>query len=144
MLYRRAVPRSPWGPVITTEHMSKSMLASLACSGPDELDANITKYLEESEKENVNEVRPTSFSSIDLSLNSTEHQLIGLRGCILSKINGTRERQATRSAHLIWNLTMNVVCLWLSGLHGVWIAPVFAYLYIFGDFHERKSSWLHI
>ncbi|KAF8468583.1 kinase-like domain-containing protein [Russula ochroleuca] len=52
---RKRFPRSPWGPVITTEHMSKSMLASLACSGPDELDANITKYLEESEKENVNE-----------------------------------------------------------------------------------------
>jgi hypothetical protein len=43
-----------------------SMLASLANAGAGagELQANIAKYKEESEKEDINEVRPTSFSLI--------------------------------------------------------------------------------
>lgn len=42
--------------------MSESILAALARLGPDQFDANIAKYLEGSEKENVNEVRPTSLA----------------------------------------------------------------------------------
>jgi len=38
-----------------------STLASLANPGAGELQANVAKYKEESEKEDVNEVHPTGF-----------------------------------------------------------------------------------
>lgn len=48
-----------------------SMLAGLANRpGAGELQANIDKYKEESEKEDINEVRPTSFSSVVLPLSN--------------------------------------------------------------------------
>ena len=49
-----------------------SMLASLAHAdaGAGELQANLDKYKEESEKENINEVCPTSFSSSVLPLSN--------------------------------------------------------------------------
>ncbi len=48
-----------------------SMLAGLAHSpGAGELRANIDKYKEESEKEDVNEVRPIYLSPIVLSLSN--------------------------------------------------------------------------
>ncbi|KAH9985942.1 Pkinase-domain-containing protein [Russula vinacea] len=56
--FRRAV----WV-IIAIKRMSMlASLASLGRSGPDQFDANIAKYLEGSEKENVNEVRPTSLA----------------------------------------------------------------------------------
>jgi hypothetical protein len=47
-----------------------SMLAALAGPGAGELQANIVKYKEESEKEDVNEVRFTGFSSAVPSLSN--------------------------------------------------------------------------
>jgi hypothetical protein len=49
-----------------------SMLASLAHAdaGAGELQANLDKYKEESEKENINEVCPASFSSAVLPLSN--------------------------------------------------------------------------
>lgn len=51
-----------------------STLAALASPSHGELHANIVKYKEESEKEDINEVRPSRFSS---PWATTEHQLIG-------------------------------------------------------------------
>jgi hypothetical protein len=47
-----------------------STLASLAHSTAGELQASVNKYKEESEKEDINEVRPTSFSSVILPLSN--------------------------------------------------------------------------
>jgi hypothetical protein len=47
-----------------------STLAALANPGAGELQANIDKYKEESEKEDINEVCPTSFSSAVLPLSN--------------------------------------------------------------------------
>jgi hypothetical protein len=47
-----------------------STLAALASPGAGELQANINKYKEESEKEDVNEVRSTSFYSFALPLSN--------------------------------------------------------------------------
>lgn len=56
MWYRRAVRRAVWG---ITAMKRMSTLAALAHSpGAGELQANLEKYKEESEKEDVNEVRP--------------------------------------------------------------------------------------
>lgn len=63
--YIRAVRRAVWG-ITAVKRMST--LASLANPGAGELQANVNKYKEESEKEVINEVHPTSFSSAVLPL----------------------------------------------------------------------------
>ena len=55
--YLRAVRRAVWG---ITAMKRMSTLAALANPVAGELQANIDKYKEESEKEDINEVRPTS------------------------------------------------------------------------------------
>ena len=62
MRSRRAVRRAVWG---ITAMKRMSTLAALA--GGNELQASIAKYKEESENENVDEVRDVSFSRIVLS-----------------------------------------------------------------------------
>jgi hypothetical protein len=47
-----------------------STLAALAHPSVGELQANIDKYKEESEKEDINEVCPTNFSSVFFPLNN--------------------------------------------------------------------------
>jgi hypothetical protein len=65
--YLRAVRRAVWG---ITAMKRMSTLAALAHPGAGELQANIDKYKEESEKEDINEVCPTSFSSVVLPLSN--------------------------------------------------------------------------
>ena len=65
--YLRAVRRAVWG---ITAMKRMSTLASLANPGAGELQANLDKYKAESEKEDINEVCPTSFSSVILPLSN--------------------------------------------------------------------------
>lgn len=65
--YLRAVRRAVWG---ITAMKRMSTLAALAHPGVGELQANIDKYKEESEKEDINEVCPTSFPSVVLPLSN--------------------------------------------------------------------------
>jgi calcium/calmodulin-dependent protein kinase I len=67
MRYLRAVRRAVWG---ITAMKRMSTLAALANSHAGELQANIDKYKEESEKENINEVCPTSCPSVVLPLSN--------------------------------------------------------------------------
>jgi len=61
------VRRAVWG---ITAMKRMSTLAALASPGAGELQANIDKYKAESEKEDINEVCPTSFSSVVLPLSN--------------------------------------------------------------------------
>ena len=66
--YLRAVRRAVWG---ITAMKRMSTLAAQANShghGVGDLQANIDKYKEESEKEDINEVCPTGFSPVVLPL----------------------------------------------------------------------------
>jgi hypothetical protein len=77
-----------------------TMLASIANAGAGELQANLDKYKEESEKEEINEVRCVCFSSVNLSLSDFD-RVIPLY-TITTK--GMRQRQAARMELLIWSL----------------------------------------
>lgn len=65
--YVLAVRRAVWG---ITAMKRMSTLASLANPGAGELQANVVKYKEESEKEDINEVHSTSFTSVVLPLSN--------------------------------------------------------------------------
>ena len=70
-----------------------STLAALANPGAGELQENINKYKEESEKEDVNEVRPTSFLPLSFLRATAEHQLIGSGGSTSTQSRGRGGRE---------------------------------------------------
>jgi hypothetical protein len=67
-----------------------STLASLAHPRVGELQANIDKYKEESEKEDVNEVRPTNVFSVVFPLSDHRTPTDRVRGLYINTIKGTR------------------------------------------------------
>jgi hypothetical protein len=67
-----------------------STLAALAHPGVGELQANIDKYKEESEKEDINEVCPTGFSSVVLPLSNHLTPTDRVSGLYINTIKGTR------------------------------------------------------
>lgn len=75
--YLRAVRRAVLG---ITAMKRMSTLAALAHPSHGELQANIVKYKEESEKEDINEVRASRFFWA-----TAEHQLTGSGGCTSSQ-----------------------------------------------------------
>ena len=98
MRYQREVRRAVWS---ITAMKRMSMLASLAQGeGAGELHANVAKYKEESEKEDVTEVCPLAFSPLasEQPLNTTDRVK---RLCIII-IKGTREKKAATMGHLVW------------------------------------------